>query len=148
LCFEDVSDVAAGEDDDGVAVFADLVVGLSVEVGRGDQDAELAVAQPGDQPTCFADADAVARCVAFGFQRELDGDGIAVRAEEIVADGVASAVAPGPGDVDFVDVWLASAPQIGGELLEVGRPVLEVQVYPAEQSLVGSEWFLLLRGVE
>jgi hypothetical protein len=30
---EDVGDVAAGEDDYGVAVFADLLVGLVIEVG-------------------------------------------------------------------------------------------------------------------
>lgn len=29
---EDVGDVAAGEDDDGVAVFADSLVGLAVQV--------------------------------------------------------------------------------------------------------------------
>lgn len=46
--FEDVGDVAAGEDDDGVAVFTDFGVSLGVKVGGGDQDAELAVAKPRD----------------------------------------------------------------------------------------------------
>ena len=110
LGFEDVGDVAAGEDDDGVGVFADFGVGLGVEVGGGDQDAELAVAQPGDQAAGPSDADAVAWCVAFGFQSELDGDRVAGRAEEVVADGVASAIAPGPGEVDLVDVGLAGSP--------------------------------------
>ena len=125
MSFEDVGDVAAGDDDDGVAIFADLGVGLGVEVGGSDQDAELAVAQARDQTAGFADANAVAWCIAFGFQGELDGDRVAGGAEEIVADGVASAVAPGPGDVDLVDIGLAGAPQVGGELLEVGRPVFD-----------------------
>lgn len=41
---EYVGDVAAGEDDDGMAVFADLLVRLVVQVRGSDQDAELAVA--------------------------------------------------------------------------------------------------------
>jgi hypothetical protein len=65
LGLEYVDDVAAGDDDDGMAVFADFGVGLGVEVGRGDQDAELAVAQPGDQPVGCADANAVAGCEAL-----------------------------------------------------------------------------------
>ena len=64
LSLEYVGDVAAGEDDDGVAVFANFGVSLGVEVGRGDQDPELAVAQPGDQAAGFADADAVTGCIA------------------------------------------------------------------------------------
>ena len=44
--FEDVDEVTAGVDHDGVPVLADFPVGLRVQVGRGDQDAELAVAQP------------------------------------------------------------------------------------------------------
>jgi hypothetical protein len=79
LGFEDGDNVAVGEDDDGVGIFADLDVGLGVEVGGSDQDAELAVAQPGDQPAGFTDADAVAWCIAFGLQGELDGDRIAYR---------------------------------------------------------------------
>ena len=84
-----------------------------------------------------ADADAVAGGVAFGFQRELDCDGVGAGAEEVVADGVASAVAPGPGDVDLVDVGLAGAPYVGGELLEVGFPVFEVLADAGDQGLVG-----------
>lgn len=41
---EYVGDIAAGEDDDGMAVFADLLVRLVVQVRGSDQDAELAVA--------------------------------------------------------------------------------------------------------
>jgi len=129
LGFEDIGDVTACQDDDGVDVFADLGVGLGIKVGSGDEHAELAVAQPGDQAAGFADADAVAWCVAFGFQRELDGDRIAARAEEVVTDCVASAIAPGPGDVDLADVGLAGAPQVGGELLEAGWPVLEMLIH-------------------
>jgi len=40
---KDVCDVAAAEDDYRVAVFADFLVGLVIEVEGGDQDAELAV---------------------------------------------------------------------------------------------------------
>jgi len=69
---EDVCDVAAGEDDYGVAVLADFLVGLIIEVRGGDQDAELAVPQPGDEPAGLADSDAVGRGVALGFERELD----------------------------------------------------------------------------
>jgi hypothetical protein len=36
LGFEDVGNVAAGEDDDGVGVFAYFGIGLGVEVGGGD----------------------------------------------------------------------------------------------------------------
>ena len=54
LGFEYVDDVASGDDDDGVAVFADFCVGLGVEVGRGDQDAELAVPQPRDETACLS----------------------------------------------------------------------------------------------
>lgn len=38
--------------------------------------------------------------VALGFEGELDRDRVGGGAEEIVADGVASAVAPGASDVD------------------------------------------------
>lgn len=44
--FENVDEVAAGVDHDRVPVLADFPVGLRVQVGRGDQDAELAVTQP------------------------------------------------------------------------------------------------------
>ena len=64
LCLEYVGDVAAGENDDGVAAFADFGVSLGVQMGCGDQDPELAVAQPGDQAAGFADADAVTGCIA------------------------------------------------------------------------------------
>jgi hypothetical protein len=70
----------------------------------------LAVAQAGYQAAGFADADAVAWCVAFSFQGELDGDRVASWAEEVVADRVASAVAPRPGEVDLVNVGLAGSP--------------------------------------
>ena len=53
----------------GVAVFTDFPVGLGVQVGGGNQDAELAVAQPGDEPASLADADAVLGGVALGLQR-------------------------------------------------------------------------------
>jgi hypothetical protein len=108
------------------------------------------VAQSGDQAASFpdadadADADAVAGCVAFGFEGELDCDWVACGAEKVVADSVASAVAPGSGDVDLVDVWLAGSPEVGGELLEVGRPVFEVLVDLVQERLVGRGGFLLV----
>src|SRR4029077_5435198 len=126
LDLEYVDDVASGDDDDGVAVFADLCVRLGVEVGRGDQDAELAMAQPGDQPAGCVNAHAMAGCVAFGFQGELDRDLVGAGAEEVVTDGVTAAIAPGPGHVDLVDIGLARAPQVGSELLEIGFPTPEV----------------------
>jgi hypothetical protein len=43
-----------------------------------------------------------------------------------------------------VDVGLACAPQVGGELLEVGRRVFEVLVDLVEERLVGEGWFLLV----
>ena len=49
-----------------MAVFADLLVGLRVDVGGRDQDAELAVSQARDEPTGPADTDAVRRLVALG----------------------------------------------------------------------------------
>ena len=45
----------------------------------GCQDAELAVLQAGDQATSPADANAVRRLIALGFQRELDRDWIVSR---------------------------------------------------------------------
>src|SRR5258708_7441571 len=115
LRLEDVGDVSAGEDDDRVAVFADFGVGLGVHVGGRDQDAELTVAEAGYQSADLPDADAVAGGVALGFQRELHGDGVGTGADEVFADCVASAVAPGPGEVNLVDARLAGSPQVGGE---------------------------------
>lgn len=40
---QDVHDIAAGQDDHRVPVGSDFLVGLLVDVRRGDQDAELAV---------------------------------------------------------------------------------------------------------
>lgn len=128
LGFEDVGDVAAGEDDDGMGVFADLDVGRASRWEVVTRTPNWRWHKPGDQAAGFADADAVAGCVAFGFQREPDGDRVAVRGEEVVAGRVASAVAPGPGDVDLADVGLAGPPMVGGELLEAGWPVFEVLV--------------------
>jgi hypothetical protein len=65
----------------------------------------------------------VAGRVALGFESELHGDWVGVRAEEIVAYSIASPVAPGAGDIDLVYLRLADAPQIGGELFKVVRPV-------------------------
>lgn len=144
LFLEDVGDVAAGQDDDGVAVFADFLVCLAVQVGGGDQDAELAVAQPGDEPAGLADA--VVGCIAFGFQGELDRDRVGGGAQEVVADGVASAVAPRAGDVDPVHLGVAAAHQVGGELLEVMRPFLEVLVDQVEQGFVRGERCWASRG--
>ena len=141
--FEYVDDVASGEDDDWVAVFADFLVGLGVDVGRGDQDAELAVPEPGDQAAGPADSDAVRWFVAFGFEGELDGHGVIGRAQEVVPDGVTAAVAPGPGHVDAVHMRFGQLPQVGGELLEVIGPVGEVPVDGVQQGHVGWGWQLL-----
>lgn len=43
---EDVGDVSPGEDDDGMSVLADLLVGLAVDIRSGNQDTELPVPQP------------------------------------------------------------------------------------------------------
>jgi hypothetical protein len=94
---EDIGDVAAGQDDDGMAVFADFLVGLAVQVGGGDQDAQLAVAEPGDEPAGFPDTHAVAGCVALGFEGELDRDRVSGGTEQVIADGITSAVTPGAG---------------------------------------------------
>jgi len=56
---EDLDQIPPGQDHDRVAVFADLLVGLGVDVGRCDQDAELAVPQPRDEAAGPPDADAV-----------------------------------------------------------------------------------------
>jgi hypothetical protein len=53
----------------------------TVEVRGGDQDAELAVPQPGDEPARFPYPDAVAGRVAVRFERELDGHGVGLRAK-------------------------------------------------------------------
>jgi hypothetical protein len=143
---EDVGNVAGGEDDDGVAVFPDFLVGPAVEVRGGDQDAELAVAEPGDEPACLADANAVARCVAFGLERELHRDRVGGGAEEVVADGVASAVAPWPGDVDPVHVRAAQTHQVGGELLEIMRALLDMLVYQVQQGPVHGQRLLGFTG--
>lgn len=71
--FEDVGDVAPGDHDDRVVVLADLPVSLGVEVGGGDQDAELAVPKPGDKPARLPHPDTVGGCIALDFEGELDG---------------------------------------------------------------------------
>ena len=120
---EDVGDVAAGQDDDGVSVFADFLVGLAVQLGGGDQDAELAVPQPGDEPAGLPDADAVTGRVALGFERELDRDRIRGGAEQVVTDRITSSVPPWPGDVDPVHVRVCSGASARRRLLEVVRPL-------------------------
>lgn len=45
-----VDHVAACQDNHRVAVFADFAVSLAVNVGGSDEDAELAVPEPGDEP--------------------------------------------------------------------------------------------------
>jgi hypothetical protein len=80
--FEDVDQVPPGQDHDRMAVFADLLVGLRVDVGRRDQDAELAVSQAGDEAAGPADADAVRGLVALGFERELDRDRVVSGTQE------------------------------------------------------------------
>jgi hypothetical protein len=96
---EDFYDVSPGHDHDRVAILADLVVGLRVDVGGRDQDAELAVSEPGDEATGPADADTVRRLVTLRFQRKLDRDRIFPGAQEIVTHGVPAAITPGTGDV-------------------------------------------------
>jgi hypothetical protein len=90
-----LDDVAGDEDDDRAGVFADLCMGLVVEVRSGDEDSGLTVAQAGDEPAGFVDPDDMARCVAFGFACEPHGDGFEAGTEQVVADDVASAVVPG-----------------------------------------------------
>ena len=131
-----------------MAVFADFLVGLAVQVRGGDQDAELAVAQPGDEPAGFPDTYAVIGCVALGFEGELDRDRVGVGAQEVVADGITSAVAPRAGDVDPVHLGIAAAHQVGGELLEVMRPLLEVLVDQGQQRLVRGQRVLGLPGAD
>jgi hypothetical protein len=50
VAFEHLGDVAGADDDDRLLISADLLVGLPPYVAGGDEDAELPVAQPGDQP--------------------------------------------------------------------------------------------------
>jgi hypothetical protein len=132
LGLEYVDDVASGDDDDGMAVFADLCVGLGVEVGRGDQDAELTVAQPGDQPAGCANFDAGAGCEAFGFQGELARDEVGAGAEEVVANGVTAAVAPGPVTSILSTLgWLArQTGRPGSRKRGTGRPQKAVPSRP------------------
>jgi hypothetical protein len=133
LALEDLGDVSPGEDDDGVTVLADLLVALAVDVRGGDEDAELPVSQPRDEAAGLPDAHAVAGPVALGLERELHRYGVKAWPEEIVTHSVSPAVTPGAGDVYPVDVGLADLPQVGGELLEVARPVLEVLVDQLQQ---------------
>jgi hypothetical protein len=58
---QDLDQIPPRQDHDRMAVFTDLLVGLSVHVGRRDQDAELAVPQPRDQATGPPDADTMRR---------------------------------------------------------------------------------------
>jgi Transposase domain (DUF772) len=64
---------------------------------------------------------------------ELHRNGVRTRAEEVLPDGISSAVAPGAGDVDLVRVGLADSPQVRGELLKVVRAVLEVLIHQVQQ---------------
>ena len=141
---EDVDQVAACLYYYRVPVLADLPVGLGVQVRCGDQYAELAMPQPRDESACFPDADAVGLAVAFGFEGELDGDGIRTRTEVVIPDGVAAAVPPWARDIDPVHVRLAHAPQVRGELLEVVRPVPEVLVNQIQQRPVRGRGLLLM----
>ena len=75
----------------GDDIFADLLVGLRVDVRCRDQDAELPVSQPGDEAAGPADTDTVRGLVALGFERKLDRDRIVSRAREIVVAGLRAA---------------------------------------------------------
>ena len=92
------------------------------------------------------DADAVGRRVALGLQRELDGNGVRMGAEQVLPDGISAAIAPWAGDVDLVHVGLADSPQVRGELLKVMRAVLEVLIYQVKQRLVGGQLAAADRG--
>ena len=136
LGLEDLGDVPPGKDDDGVPVLADLLVGLAVDVRGGDQDAELPVRSReirrlvSRTPTLFR-----GRSTWLPARTPpLQGHGAA---EEVVPHGVPPAVTPWAGDVYPVDVGLADLPQVGCELLEVVRPVLEVLVDQLQQRRAG-----------
>jgi hypothetical protein len=138
--------IAARQDDYRVPVFPDLPVSLTVEVRGSDQDAELAVPEPRDEPTCFPHTNAVGRCMALGLQGKLDRNGVRMRAEQVLPDGISATVAPWPGDVDLVHVGLAHSPQFRGELLKVMRSILEVLIHQGKQRLVRRNWLLVLAG--
>ena len=138
--------IAARQDDYRVPVLPDLPVSLTVEVRGSDQDAELAVPEPRDEPTCLPHADAVGRCIALGLQSKLDRNGVRMRAKQVLPDSISATVAPWPGDVDLVHVGLAHSPQVRGELLKVMRVVLEVLIYQVKKRPVSRNWLLLLAG--
>ncbi len=56
---------------------------------------------------CLSYADTVGRRVALGLQRELDGNGVRMRTEQVLPDRIPATVAPRAGDVDLVYVGLA-----------------------------------------
>ena len=62
---QDVDEVPAGDQNDGVLVCPDLFVCLTVDVAGGDEHAEHAVADAGDEPGGLFDADGVAQLIAL-----------------------------------------------------------------------------------
>jgi len=87
-------------------------------------------------------------CVALGLQCELDCDRVGVGTEQVLSDSIPSTVAPRARDVDAVDIGLAHAPQVRGELLEVIRAVAEVLINQLKQWLVRDRWLLLVTGTD
>jgi hypothetical protein len=92
---EPVNEIAACQDDHRMPVFTDFAVSLGVEMRGSDQDPELAVPEPRDEPTRFAHTHAVRWGVALGFQRKLDRDWVGVWAKQILSDRVPASIAPG-----------------------------------------------------
>lgn len=60
-------------------VFTDFAVSLRINMRGSDQDTELTVPEPRDEPTRLAHAHAVDRRIALSFQSELDRDWIRMR---------------------------------------------------------------------
>src|SRR5260370_31043478 len=72
---EYLNDVATADDQNRMAILLDLFISLGVYIRGGDENAELAMTQSGDETRSLPNTYGICRAVALRFQRKLHVNG-------------------------------------------------------------------------
>jgi len=106
--------VTPSKDYNGMAVVAQLAVCLLGDVGGRDQDSELPRPNPGDEARLRVNTYRDGCCVTFGFECEVQLEGILRWSECVKTYGIASTVATRSRQIVTAHPWSLHLPEPGG----------------------------------